>query len=119
MPAIEHFLSEHTNPQVTFVVQRQPKTLDDAVACTLETESYRLRGAKDTQVATVALLEPSLESASLAAVPDEETLRQLLQSLSLRMEKLEKTMECVLAPTGRTTPSRPECTQGDDTTNLF
>ena len=44
---IERFLSELTNPQVAFAVrQRQPKTLDDAVACTLETESYLLRGAK-------------------------------------------------------------------------
>ena len=32
---IKHFLSELTNPQVAFTVhQRQPKTLDDAMACT-------------------------------------------------------------------------------------
>ena len=43
----------------------------------------------------VAPLVPSPESASLAAVREEETL---LQSLSLRMEKLEKTMECGSAP---------------------
>ena len=46
---IERFLGELTNPQVAFAVrQRQPKTLDDAVVCTLETKSYLLRGAKDT-----------------------------------------------------------------------
>ena len=108
MLTIERFLSELTNPQVAFAVhQRLPKTLDDAVACTLETESYLLRGAKDTRVAAVTPLVPSPESASLAAVHEEETLQQLLQSLCLRMEKLEKTMECGSAPTGRTTLSRP------------
>eukprot|EP00731_Ephydatia_muelleri_P031390 Em0022g904a len=50
------------------VFSRQPKTLDDAVACTLETESYLLRGAKDIRVAAVTPLIPSPESASLAAV---------------------------------------------------
>eukprot|EP00731_Ephydatia_muelleri_P001650 Em0001g1650a len=85
---IERFLSELTNPQVAFAVrQRQPKTLYDAVTCTMETESYLLRGAKDTRVAAVTLLARP-ESAS---VPEEETLRrQMLHSLSLKMEKLEK-----------------------------
>ena len=92
---VERFLGELTNPQVAFTVrQRQPKTLDDAVARTLETESYLLRGAKDARVAAVTCtMVPSPESTSIAAAPEQETLLQLLQSLSLRMEKMEKTME--------------------------
>ena len=104
---IERFLGELTNPQVAFAVrQRQPKTLDDAVACRLETESYLLRGAKDTRVAAVTLV-PNPESASVAAVPEQETLLQLLQSLSLRMEKMEKTME-------RASPHSQQRTRGDE-----
>ena len=90
---IEHFLGELTNPQIAFAVQqRQPKTLDDAVACTLETESYLLWGTKDTRVSAVTVV-PNPGSASLAAAPEQETLLQLLQSLSVQMEKMEKTME--------------------------
>ena len=90
---IERFLGELTNPQVAFAVrQRQPKTLDDAVACTLETESYLFRGTKDTRVSAVTVV-PNPGSASPAAAPEQETLLRLLQSLSVRMEKMEKTME--------------------------
>ena len=82
---IERFLGELTNPQFAFAVrQRQPKTLDDAVACTLETESYLLWGAKDTRVAIVTVV-PNPGSVSLAAAPEQETLLQLLQLLSVRM----------------------------------
>ena len=41
-------------------------------------------GAKDTQVAVVTVVL-DLGSASLAAAPEQETLLQLLQSLSVRM----------------------------------
>ena len=100
---IERFLGELTNPQVAFAVrQRQPKTLVDAVACTLETESYLLRGAKDTRVSAVTVV-PNAGSASPAAAPEQETLLQLLQSLSVRMEKMEKTMECGSQPSRQRT----------------
>ena len=66
---IERLLGELTNPQVAFAV----RTLDDAVACTLETESYLLRGAKDTRVSPVTVV-PNPGSASPAAAPEQETL---------------------------------------------
>ena len=51
-----------------------------------------MRGAKDTRVSAVTVV-PNPGSASPAAAPEQETLQQLLQSLSVRMEKMEKTME--------------------------
>mgnify|MGYP003417220492 CR=1 FL=1 len=112
---IERFLGELTNPQVAFAVrQRQPKTLDDAVACTLETESYLLRGTMDARVAAVTL-ESNPESASFPAAPEQETVLKLLQSLSLRMEKIEKTMERASEKTVECTsaPSQQR-TRGDE-----
>ena len=65
---IEHLLSELNNLQVAFTVrQRQPKTLDVAVACTLETGSYLLRGAKDTCGGRYLVSNP--KSVSPTAVP--------------------------------------------------
>ena len=41
LPSLEQYLCELDNPKISFDVrQRQPKTLDKAVMCTLETESY-------------------------------------------------------------------------------
>ena len=68
----------------------------------LETESYLLRGAKDTRVAAITVV-PNPGSTSLAAAPEQETLLQLLQSLTVRMEKIQKTMICGSQPSRQQT----------------
>eukprot|EP00731_Ephydatia_muelleri_P007369 Em0003g1617a len=92
---IERFLSELTNPQSR--IQTLIPTAADGLHHRYEGLGTRLHAgdriiplAKDTRVAAVTPLVPSPESASLAAVREEETLHKLLQSLSLRMESWKK-----------------------------
>ena len=73
-----------TNQQVAFTVhQRKPKTLDDAVAHTLELESY-LKG-KSAVVASVAG-----EQAEVGAIQaHQDPIMEMLQSLVQRMDHLK------------------------------
>ena len=56
--SLERYLGELDNPQIAFNVrQKQPKTLDEAVMCTLETEIY-LRDSKGAKSAVSAVEVP-------------------------------------------------------------
>ena len=53
--SLERYLSELDNPKVAFAVrQRQPKTLDNAVSCTMEIESYLHQETKGTKISIVS-----------------------------------------------------------------
>ena len=78
--SLERYLSELDNPKVAFAVrQRQPKTLDDAVSCTMEMESYLHQETKGSKISVV----------SDVPVEERETLMAMIHSLSERMGKLE------------------------------
>ncbi len=84
--ALDRYLSEVGNPQVAFAVRQQrPKNLDDAVAHTLEMESY-LVPSKPVKVAAVE----QEASATIAAMQtQQEAIVEMLRSLSTRLEKIE------------------------------
>ena len=72
-----------TNQQVAFAVrQRKPKTLDDAVAHTLELESY----LKGKPAAVVSVVDEQAEVAAIQARQD--PVMEVLQSLVQRMDRL-------------------------------
>ncbi|KAL5509263.1 hypothetical protein EMCRGX_G004601 [Ephydatia muelleri] len=78
--SLERYLSELDNPKVAFAVrQRQPKTLDDAVSCTMEMVSYLHQETKGSKISVV----------SDVPVEERETLMAMIHSLSERMGKLE------------------------------
>ena len=78
--SLERYLSELDNPKVAFAVrQRQPKTLDDAVSCTMEMESYLHQETKGSKISVV----------SDVPVEERETLMAMIHLLSERMGKLE------------------------------
>ena len=88
----ERYFSELDNPKVAFAVrQRQPKTLDEAVSCTMEMESYLHQGSKISVVSDVPAEE-------------QETLMAMIHSLTERMGKLETSERSAQARAGRKKP---------------
>lgn len=82
--SLDRFLGEMTNQQVAFAVrQRKPKTLDDAVAHTLELESY----LKGKPAAVVSVVDEQAEVAAIQARQD--PVMEVLQLLVQRMDRLE------------------------------
>ena len=82
--SLDRFLGEMTNQQVAFAVrQRKPKTLDDAVAHTLELESY----LKGKSAAVVSVVDEQAEVAAIQARQD--PIMEVLQSLVQHMDRLE------------------------------
>eukprot|EP00731_Ephydatia_muelleri_P004969 Em0002g1145a len=93
--SLERYLSELDNPKVAFAVrQRQPKTLDDAVSCTMEMESYLHQETKGSKISVV----------SDVPVEERETLMAMIHSLSERMGKLETSERPAQARAGRRKP---------------
>eukprot|EP00731_Ephydatia_muelleri_P034765 Em0075g18a len=91
--SLERYLSELDNPKVAFAVrQRQPKTLDDAVSCTMEMVSYLHQETKGSKISVV----------SDVPVEERETLMAMIHSLSERMGKLETSERPAQARAGRT-----------------
>eukprot|EP00731_Ephydatia_muelleri_P000931 Em0001g931a len=91
--SLERYLSELDNPKVAFAVrQRQPKTLDDAVSCTMEMESYLHQETKGSKISVI----------SDVPVEERETLMAMIHSLSERMGKLERPAEARAVWQGRT-----------------
>ena len=89
--ALQRYLQQLEQPQVAFgVKQTRPKTVDDAVAATLEMESYTA-----TKPAGVAVLQESVDgegTQEIAAVtPDPAAkLATMMERLMERVESLEK-----------------------------
>ena len=85
--SLERYLGELDNPQIAFTVrQKQPKTLDEAVMCTLETEIY-LRDSRGAKSAVSAVEVPVAATRTIPA--EQESLVKMMQSLLERLGRLE------------------------------
>ena len=84
--ALNRFLDEIKDPQLAFGVrQRAPINLDQAVAATLELETYLLRTVTPMAVAGVN----STLDTSIAAATSRPSIESSLQKLMERLEKIE------------------------------
>ena len=78
--SLDRYLSQIESPQIVFNVRQQhPKTLDDAVAHTLELESY----LKEKPPKVAAPVEVA------AVQTQQDTIVEMLQSLTERLDRLE------------------------------
>ena len=79
--AINAFLQQLTQSQVAFSVkQRNPETLDDAVAATLEMESYV--ESPHNRAGAVSTLQPETEAATVAVIGPVEKLTCMVEWLT-------------------------------------
>ena len=86
--AINAYLRQLTQPQVAFSVkQKNPGTLDDAVAATLEMESYT--ESPTNRTGAVSILQPENETATVAAIGPVEKLTRMVERLSEQVETLQ------------------------------
>ncbi len=87
--AINAYLQQLTQPQVAFSVkQKRPDTLDDAVAATLEMESYALTPSRAGAVSTLQP-EDDRGPATVAAVDPVGKLTRIVERLAEQMETLQ------------------------------
>ena len=90
--ALERYLGELDNPQVAFAVrQREPKTVDEAVTATLEIQSYLRPGVRQEVNAATVAEEVGAQSiaATLSTSSGQDTVLDMLKTLSARLERLE------------------------------
>lgn len=86
--AINAYLQQLTQPQLAFSVrQKRPDTIDDAVAATLEIESYM---PVLTTRAGVNALQSSEEPATVAAVDQTAKLTTIVERLAEQVEALQR-----------------------------
>ena len=86
--AINAYLQQLTHPKVAFSVkQKNPGTLDDALAATLEMESYTESSINRTEA--VSILQPENETATIAAIGPVEKLTRMVERLSEQVETLQ------------------------------
>ena len=101
--AINTFLQQLTPSPVAFSVkQKRPSTLDDAVAATLEMESYV------SSQTVVASMSPSSEEVAVCPVSETNRLERLtraVEQLTERVEKLQR--DGPTQPTPRVDQPRP------------
>ena len=109
--SLQTYLAQLDQPQVAFSVkQRRPKSLDEAVASTLEMESYAPPTAKP-----VAVVQPEdddvaskeNEKALVASVDPSKKLVSLLERLMDRMDVLEKNQQASTADAAKTRRRTP------------
>ena len=100
--ALSHFLGQIDDHQVAFSVkQSRPKNLDEAVAATLEMESY----AQPKSTRLVSQVEQGEELISVAVTNRENSSDSLLLMMKQMMQRMEK-IEGDLSSTERTSDSR-------------
>ena len=88
--AINAFLQQLTQPQIAFSVkQKRPKTLDDAVAATLEMESY-LAGPSPVGIASALSYAENLPVCPVSALSQVDKLTQAVEQLTERVERLQR-----------------------------
>ena len=88
--SINAYLQHLSQPQVAFSVrQKRPETVDDAVAATLEMESYTPLIAR----AGVNSLQPGEEPVTIAAVDPTAKLTAIVERLAEQVETLQKEKE--------------------------
>lgn len=95
--ALTRYLGLLKNQQVAFSVrQKRPKTLDEAVATTLETESYLVPSSREVSQVDVGDLPdtptPDLPVAATGSGAELELLRTMKQLVE-RVERLETRLE--------------------------
>ena len=98
--ALERYLGELDNPQVAFAVrQREPKTVDEAVTATLEIQSYLRPGLRQEMTASAVAEEGGTQSiaATSSTGCSQDTVVEMLKTLTARLEKLETSLENVAA----------------------
>ena len=88
--AINAFLQQLTQPQVAFSVkQKRPKTLDDAVAATLEMESY-LTGSSSMEIASTLPSSMELPVCPVSQLSQVDKLTRAVEQLTERVERLQQ-----------------------------
>ena len=108
--ALNHYLSHIGNPQVEFAVKQcRPKSLVEAVSCTIEAECYL---PKPTRVSCVELEDsvptsPSHELSVAAVQRQQGAMMGILESMTRRLENLEECLSTSRASQG-TLSSRAE-----------
>jgi hypothetical protein len=87
---LDRYLGELSDTSIALAVRQQrPETLEEAVSCTLEMESYALL-AKEKPAGVAAVREEEKESGyDVCNVNVQPSVLQLLDSISKRLEKLE------------------------------
>jgi len=93
--ALHQYLTSLVNPQVSFgLKQRRPKTVDEAIAATLELESYLVPVGGLGKVAQVARadLDPR-ESIVTAVKTQQDAMMEMMSQLVQRMDRLESPSE--------------------------
>ena len=93
--ALQQYLSNLVNPQVSFgVKQRRPKTVDEAVATTLEMESYLVPAVGLGKVSQVSQAGPDPQESVIAAVKtQQDAMLEMMSQLVQRMDQLESAGE--------------------------
>lgn len=87
--AIDRLLGQISDPQLAFGVrQKRPKTVDEAVAATLELHSH-LQLANRSSGPTILIPESNASVAAIGPSPQEDSTSELLRELIARMDKLE------------------------------
>ena len=93
--SLARYLKQITDPQISFgVKQSRPRTLNDAVAATLELESFKSNKAcshKVMQVEQQAKLDESEATVGAIGPPssDHQSTDELLRDILQRLEHLE------------------------------
>ena len=87
--AINTYLQQLPQPQMAFSVkQKNPETLDDAVAATLEMESYV--ESPHNHAGTVSTLQSETETATVAIIGPVEKLTRMVERLTEQVEALQE-----------------------------
>ena len=87
--AVNAFLQQLVPPQVAFgVKQKRPTTLDDAVATTLELESYT--APPPAGVSTTQLEQPSPPTPQISGITQLTELTEAVQRLTAQVERLQQ-----------------------------
>ena len=83
--AVDRYLSNITDPSIAFAVrQKRPETMEEAVAATLEMESYSTQCVKDKEKKV-----SFVEEHDVGMVRSQQNVIPLLEAIVSRLEKLE------------------------------
>ena len=86
--AVDRYLSNINDPSIAFAVrQKRPETMEEAVAATLEMESYSTQCVKEKEK-KVSFVEEATEH-DVGMVRSQQNVIPLLEAIVSRLEKLE------------------------------
>ena len=93
--------------QVAFAVrQREPKTVDEAVTATLEIPSYLRPGVRQ-EVSASAVTEEAGIAVTSSTGSGQDTVVEMLKTLTARLDRLETSLEDVAAAKRSTRTTMP------------